>query len=393
MPGALEGLKILDFTALYPGPLATQWLADNGADVLRVEAPDRPDLLRWMPPYDRDDKGAAWRAVNRNKRSIVINLKVPAALAVVQRLVAEYDVLVEQFRPGVLAKLGLGFEALRTVQPRLIWCAISSYGQTGPWRDRPGHDIGFLATAGVAHHTGRPGQGPTPNLTLPGDFGGGTFGAVAGILAAVVSRQRTGQGQLVDVSMADGALWMNTMAASAALAAHRDVAPASEALNGGAAYDYYPTADGRWLAVGALEPKFWAMFCAAIGAPELAQQAAATPDEMRALKATVAAILARRSLADWQAVFADVLCCVDAVLTPTEAVAHPQFAARAMLVQVPDENAAFHTQVANPVRFGATPQRYARTAVEAGHDADAVLAAAGYDAAGIAALRDAGAVG
>lgn len=392
MPGALAGLKILDFTALYPGPLATQWLADNGADVLRVEAPDRPDLLRWMPPFDAGDKGAAWRAVNRNKRSISLNLKAPGALDVVRKLVAEYDILVEQFRPGVLDRLGIGYDALRQVQPQLIWCAISSYGQTGPWRDRPGHDIDFLATAGVAHHTGRPGQGPTPNAALQGDFGGGTFGAVAGILAAVVHRQRTGEGQLVDVAMADGALWMNMLSVSAALAAGHDAGPASEPLNGGGVYDYYATADGRYVAMGALEPKFWSMFCEAVGAPELQLEPGGTATEIAQLKAKVAAILAQRTQAEWQAVFADVLCCVEPVLTPTEAVQHPQFLARGMVVDVPDETGATHRQVASSVRFTATPAAYARTSVESGYDTDAVLAAAGYDSAAIAALRSAGAI-
>ncbi len=398
MSGALSGLKILDFTALYPGPLATQWLADNGADVLRVEAPDRPDLLRWMPPLDAGDgaggegKGAAWRAVNRNKRSIALNLKAPAAREVVRRLVAQYDIVVEQFRPGVLDRLGVGFAALQQLQPGLIWCAISSYGQTGPWRDRPGHDIDFLATAGVAHHTGRPGHGPTPNAALQGDFGGGTFGAVAGILAAVVHRQRTGEGQFVDVSMADGALWMNLLSVSAALAAGHDAGPATEPLNGGGVYDYYATADGRYLAMGALEPKFWSLFCAAVGAPELELEPASAPAEIAALKAKVAAILAQHPLAHWQAVFADIDCCVEPVLTATEAVRHPQFAARGMIVTVPDEHGGLHRQVASPVQFSATPAVYARTAVETGHDTDAVLAAAGFDAPAIAALRDAGAI-
>ena len=392
MPGALAGLKILDFTALYPGPLATQWLADNGADVLRVEAPDRPDLLRWMPPLDSGDKGAAWRAVNRNKRSLALNLKAPGALDVVRKLVGEYDIVVEQFRPGVLDRLGMGYAALRGFQPKLIWCGISSYGQTGPWRDRPGHDIDFLATAGVAYHTGRPGQGPTPNGALQGDFGGGTFGAVAGILAAVIHRLQTGEGQFVDVSMADGALWMNLLSVSAALAADHDAGPATEPLNGGGVYDYYATSDGRHLAMAALEPKFWSMFCAAVGAPELESEPAGNHAEIAALKAKVAAILATRTLAAWQAVFADIDCCVEPVLSPTEAVRHPQFLARNMIVAVADETGAMHRQVATPVHFSATPAVYTRTAVETGHDTTSVLTAAGYDAAAIAALRVAGAI-
>jgi crotonobetainyl-CoA:carnitine CoA-transferase CaiB-like acyl-CoA transferase len=274
----------------------------------------------------------------------------------------------------------------------LIWCAISSYGQTGPWRDRPGHDIDFLATAGVAHHTGRPGQGPTPNGALQGDFGGGTFGAVAGILAAVVHRLQTGEGQFVDVSMADGALWMNLLSASAALEGNHDAGPATEPLNGGGVYDYYATADGRYLAMGALEPKFWSMFCNAVGAPELELEEASSPEEIAALKTKVAAVLAQRTQAEWRDVLADVPCCVEPVLTPREAVRHPQFLARGMVVTVPDEDGGEHRQVASPVQFSATPPAYARTSVECGHDTAAVLADAGYDQAAIAALRDAGAI-
>jgi alpha-methylacyl-CoA racemase len=153
MSGALSGLKILDFTALWPGPLATSLLADLGAEVLRVDAPDRSDLLRYLGPFDQDGEGAAYRAVNRNKRSLLLNLKAEGAAEVVQRLVAQYDIVVEQFRPGVLDRLGVGYDALKLLNPRLIWCSITSFGQTGPYRDRPGHDIDFVALSGIASHT------------------------------------------------------------------------------------------------------------------------------------------------------------------------------------------------------------------------------------------------
>jgi len=162
MAGALEQLKILDLTSLWPGPLATMLLADLGANVLRVDALDRPDMLRFMPPLASDGQAAVWHTVARNKRSIGLNLKSAAGRQIFQELLHTYDIVVEQFRPGVLDRLGVGYAAMAAQQPRLIWCAISAFGQTGPLRDRPGHDINFLALSGAAHHMGGRGGAPHP---------------------------------------------------------------------------------------------------------------------------------------------------------------------------------------------------------------------------------------
>lgn len=386
MTGALHGLKILDFTTLYPGPLATVMLADLGAEVLRVEAMDRPDLLRYMPPYDSDGEGAAYRLINRNKRSIAINLKSPQAPELLQQLVQKYDIVVEQFRPGVLDRLGVGYEALREAQPRLIWCAITGYGQTGPYRDRPGHDINYLASSGVASHTGREPQGPVPSNILLGDVGGGTFGAVTGILAAVIQRQRTGRGQFVDIAMADGALWLNALATSAVLAGDSDVGRGDAPLNGGSAYDYYQTRDGHWLAVGALEPKFWRDFCATLGHPELENADTESPEALATLKAAIASALATRDLADWQPLFDAAQCCVDPVLTTREALAHPQFAARQMIVQVPLPSGKMQSQVASPIHLSDSPSQYRHVAAQSGEHTLQVLRECGLDAAEIAEL-------
>lgn len=389
MPGALASLRVLDFTTLYPGPLATVLLADLGADVLRVEAGDRPDLLRFLPPSDTSGQGAAYRMLNRNKRSIAIDLKAPGAADLIRALVGRYDIVVEQFRPGVLDKLGVGWEALRAVQPRLIWCSISSYGQTGPWRDRPGHDINFLALSGLASHSGRPDSGPVPSNALLGDVGGGTYGAVTGILAAALHRQVTGEGQRIDIAMADGALWLNAMAAAQALCANEDLAPAAGALNGGSAYDYYRCADGGWLAVGAIEPKFWATFCGTVGLPELAGLVMSDPGQVAECKPRIAQLIAARTRTEWREVFAGVPCCVDAVLTSTEAVAHPQYAARGMVVDVPLPEGGSQRQIGNPIALAACPPRYDHASRLPGADGDAVLAEFGLDGAG---LRAAGVV-
>lgn len=383
---ALSGLRILDLTTLWPGPLATMLLADLGAEVLRVEAPDRPDLLRYLPPLDSAGEGAAWRMANRNKRSLTLNLKQPQGRAVLQRLVQHYDIVVEQFRPGVLDRLGCGYRDLSAAAPRLIWCAITGYGQTGPWRDRAGHDINFLANSGLAHHMGR--DGPSPWLALPGDVAGGTWPAVAGILAAVVQRQVSGRGQLVDIAMADGALFLNAMAASAVLAGGPEPTAGTGMLGGGSAYDYYPTRDGRWLAVGALEPKFWATFCTVIGRDDLRDGSV----EGEALKTALAETIAARDWAEWRDLLEGSDCCVEPLRTTTEALALPHYRARQMVAAVPGEGGT-SLQPANPIRLSDSPPRYRNAAVPPGHDNDAVLHEAGFRRDEIDALRTTGALG
>jgi crotonobetainyl-CoA:carnitine CoA-transferase CaiB-like acyl-CoA transferase len=202
MQGPLASLKVLDFSTLLPGPFASLLLADMGAEVLRIESPTRPDLLRNLPPHDHGmSTGHAY--LNRNKRSLALDLKQPQAVEVVKRLVAEYDIVLEQFRPGVMDRLGIGYDALKAINPRLIYVAITGYGQTGPLRERAGHDINYLALSGVASYTGRQGDGPLPLGVQVADVAGGSLHGVIGLLAAVVARQQTGQGQYVDVSMTD----------------------------------------------------------------------------------------------------------------------------------------------------------------------------------------------
>lgn len=390
--GALSGLKILDFSTLYPGPMATVMLADLGADVLRVEAPDRPDLLRYMPPYDEDGEGAAYRMINRNKRSIVVNLKAPGAADLIGRLVQDYDIVVEQFRPGVLDRLGVGFAALRQVNPKLIWCSITAYGQTGPLRDRPGHDINFLAMSGIAAHTGRPDTGPTPSNALLGDVGGGTFSAITGILAAVIHRMRTGEGQYIDISMSDGALWLNGLAAAGALTSGEDLQRCGGTLNGGSPYDYYQCRDGGWLAVGALEPKFWADFCTAIGRPDLVDHDTSHPDGVAEVKYHLRHAIGERDLVDWQGVFAGVQCCVDAVISTREAVHHPHYVQRGMIVDVPRPGGGRQRQLGSPIHLSACPPRYEAVAALPGEHTAEVLREIGLDAAAVDDLRTRGVV-
>jgi alpha-methylacyl-CoA racemase len=385
--GALAGVRVLDLTTLYPGPLATMLLADLGADVIRIDAPERDDLLRWMPPHGPDGQGAMWRTVGRNKRSIAIDLKAEAGIAVFLRLCATADVVVEQFRPGVLARLGLGWATLHAQFPKLVLCSISAFGQTGPEAQRAGHDIGFLARSGTSWHLGRSGEGPVPLGVLVGDVGGGTWPAVAGVLAALLHRGRTGEGQHVDIAMADGALLMNAMAATEALAVDTDHAAEGGWLNGGSFYDYYRTADGRHLAIGALEPKFWSQMLAVLGLSAREADYLADGEAGVAVKTAIAAAVVAETLDHWRGRFAAVDCCVEPVSTPREAVADPLFVDRSMVVAVPDFDGGVSQQVGCPIRLSAAPARYDHVGPEPGQHSDLVLREVGYDDAAIAALR------
>lgn len=355
MPGPLQQLKVLDFSTLLPGPYATMLLADMGADVLRVEAPDRLDLTRVMPPHD-DGVSTAHTYLNRGKRSLGLNLKAPGSVEAVKKLVQEYDIVIEQFRPGVMDRLGIGYDALKAINPGLIYCAITGYGQTGPYKDRAGHDINYLSIAGVSSHCGRQDGGPPPLGIQVADVAGGSHHAVMGILAAVIHRQHTGEGQYVDISMTDAAFALNAMAGAACLAGGAEQKPEGALLNGGSFYDYYQTADDRWLSVGSLEPQFLTRLCAVIERPDLQSYGLSqNPEHQQALKAALKTAIGQKSLAQWQAIFAEQDACVEPVLTITEAAQHPQLKARDMVIDVAKPDGRTQKQIGHPIKFEKTP--------------------------------------
>ena len=354
MAGPLATLKILDFSTLLPGPYATMMLADMGADVLRVEAPDRVDLTKVMPPHD-GPFSTAFSFLTRGKQTLPLNLKQAGSVEKVKELVRDYDIVVEQFRPGVMGRLGIGYDTLKAVNPRLIYCAITGYGQTGPYRDRAGHDINYLAIAGVASHCGRADSGPPPMGIQVADVAGGSHHAVMGILAAVIQRQQTGEGQFIDISMTDAAFALNAMAGAAALAGGQPQKPEGGMLNGGTFYDYYQTKDNRWLSVGSLEPQFSARLCDTLGIGEMKSFAMSqNPEHQQALKAAIQEKIAAGTLAQWQALFADVDACVEPVLTIEEAAEHPQLRARGMVVDVSRGDGQMQHQTALPIKFSAS---------------------------------------
>lgn len=392
MAGPLSSLKVLDFSALLPGPFGTMLLADMGAEVVRLESPGRPDMVRALPPME-DNISACHAYLNRSKKSLAVDLKKPAGVEIVKKLVQEYDIVVEQFRPGVMDRLGVGYEALRAANPRVIYCAITGYGQDGPYKDRAGHDMNYLSIAGITGYNGRKASGPAPINVQVADVAGGSFHAVMGILAAVIHREKTGEGQFVDISMTDAAFSMHALTAPPALVAGQQPELEATQLNGGSFYDCYETKDGRFFSVGGLEPQFFMQFCAAIGKPELSTKGLVLKPEIVAeVKREIAAAMKQKTYAEWLPVFAAIDSCTEPVLSFAEACEHPQMQARGMLVDVPKPNGGTQKQIASAIKFSKTRPRYDHIGKPLGVDTDAILQGAGFDAATVAELRKQGVV-
>jgi len=387
MLGPLASLKVLDFSTLLPGPFASLLLADMGAEVLRIESPTRMDLLRVLPPHDHG-VSASHAYLNRNKRSLALDLKQPEALDVIKQLLQDYDIVLEQFRPGVMERLGLGYEALKAINPKLIYVSITGYGQTGPYKDRAGHDINYLALSGLASYTGRADSGPLPLGMQVADVAGGSLHGVIGLLAAVIARQQTGQGQHLDVSMTDCAFSLNALAGAGYLACGVEPGPENQVLNGGSFYDYYRSRDGRWLSVGSLEPVFMKQLCAALGLEELAGLGLSPqPAQQKQLKDALKVEFEKYDFAELRALFAELDACVEPVLSLGEALCHPQLQARELVADVPRGDGSTQAQMACPLKFseGLPEPRHIGAAL--GQHTDQVLGELGFSAERIAELR------
>jgi alpha-methylacyl-CoA racemase len=319
---ALRGVRVLDLSRLLPGPFLTMVLADLGADVVKVEDPRLGDYLRNFPPAKGGVSGR-FLAINRGKRSLAIDLKSEAGRATLLRMVERADVIIESFRPGVMDKLGLGYAALAARNRGIVLCSISGYGQTGPYVHRAGHDLNYIALAGVLGMTGvRDGAPQMPGVQIA-DLAGGALWSATGVLAALFARTRTGVGAHLDVSMTEGALSL-LIAELGNLDCGGQPRRGTELLNGGvASYAVYRTRDDRYLSLGALEPKFYLAFNQAIGRPANLAELAGTPAEQEQTRQEIAARLAERPLAEWLEVLAQHDCCCEPVLEMHELAEHP----------------------------------------------------------------------
>ena len=322
----LAGIMVLDFTTLLPGPLATLMLAEAGAEVVKIERPGGEELRRFPPQIDGES--AVYALLNRGKKSVVLDLKAPDARSRLAPLLTRCDVVVEQFRPGVMARLGLGYDDVKSVNPRAVYCSITGYGQEGPRRDEAGHDLNYIAATGLLALAFGPLDHPTVPPALIADIAGGAMPAVMNILLGLRRRDATGEGCFVDIAMSDAMFTFAWHALASGFAGQGFPAPGAARLTGGSPrYRLYPTRDGRLIACAALEQKFWLTFCAAIGlaAPFIEDHADAA-----ATTAAVAGIIASRTAREWAPIFAAADCCVNIVTNLEHAMADPHFAGRGL---------------------------------------------------------------
>ena len=324
MPQPLSGLRVIDFTTLLPGPLATLMLAEAGAEVIKIEPPEG-ESMRFYPPYFGQES-AAFAMLNRGKTGLSLDLKSETGRAEAIKLVEKADIIVEQFRPGVMERLGLGYEEVRRINPRIIYCSITGYGRSGPRAQEAGHDLNYIGNTGLLALSAG-GDAPVVPPALIADIGGGTFPAVINILLALRQRDMTGEGCHLDVAMTDA---MFTFAWHAMASGHAGSFPgAGEAMLAGGSprYQLYRTKDGKLLACAALEPKFWRAFCTAIGLDETLTNDGKNP---AATRAVVARIIADRTADEWQPLFAKADCCVTIVVPLEQAMADPHFVERGL---------------------------------------------------------------
>ena len=382
---ALDGIRVLDLTRLAPGPFCTMILADLGAEVIRIEEPGPPTGRRaqqagsagvQMP--GRSFAGSPYNALNRNKKSLGLNLKSGPGREVYARLAQRADVVVEEFRPGVAKRLGIDYETLAARNPRLIYCAITGYGQSGPYRDVVGHDLNYISTAGALSIMGPPGGKPAIPHNLLADYAGGGMHAAIGILAALMARHRTGQGQYVDVAMLDGTIALLAQTFSSFFATGKLPARGATRLDGGAPnYDRYETADGKYITVAALEPWFFANLCRALGREDLIEHEF-DPQWSEEIRRVMTEAFKSKRRDEWFEILKQSDICVGRMLTLDEVADDPQVKARAMIVELESPGGEKVKQVGVSLKLSATPGSIRSLAPSLGEHTGEILESLGY---------------
>jgi crotonobetainyl-CoA:carnitine CoA-transferase CaiB-like acyl-CoA transferase len=392
MPGALDGITVLDFTRLLPGPFCTQLLANLGADVIKIEDPQVGDYMRSVPPLVKD-VSYPFLMVNRGKRSLAVDLKTPEGQEIVRKLASHADVVVEQFRPGVMGRLGAYYDGLAIMNPKLVYCSFSGYGQTGPYKDLPGHDINFQALAGILGVTGvRDDKRPAIPGAPIADLASG-FNAALAILASLRTRDRTGRGEFIDVSIYDTAVTLMVLGFARFLATGEEPVAGETLLTGTFPfYNLYETKDSRWLSVAAVEPKFWRQMCNLIGAPELADQQFTEGAAGAAVADTLASRFRERTLEEWEAVFLAEELPVAGVKRVPEVVRDPHLAARGLLPLVDVPGLGKLQVIAYPAKHTVTEIKNPNRVPAKGQDTTEILRSLGYTSRQIEGLAKKGIV-
>ncbi len=388
----LQGIRILDLTRLLPGPLCTMYLADMGAEVIKIEDTESGDYTRWDSPKVKDTS-AYFLLLNRNKKSMRLNLKVPEGQEVFRRLVREADVIVEQFRPGVVAKLGIDYASMKAIRPEIVYCSLTGFGQYGPYRDRAAHDINYIGYAGLLGQTGRRGGMPVLPGVQVADEAGGSLMAAMGILAALIGRQKTGKGRYVDVAMMDGVLSLLVIAFGHFIGYGEPPGRGEGLLTGGVpCYDVYETRDGRFMALGALEPKFWKAFCTAVGRPDLIKDQFPSGPRLEEVRRAVEAIFREKTRDEWVEFLSGVDACCSPVLDLDESIQNEQVQARGMILEIEHPVEGRVKQLGFPIQFSDSTFEVKTPPPMWGEHTEEILAGLHYTEAEISLLKEKGAI-
>ncbi len=391
---ALEGIKVVDLSRLAPGPYASMLLGDLGADVLMVEAPTGTVQGSAGDPGSQEaqDRRRAFNPLSRNKRSITVNLKSEEGQAIVHDLAKDADVFLEGFRPGVTDRLGVGYQTIAEINPRIVYASLSGYGQTGPYVDMVGHDINYISVGGALAMIGREGQPLSIPQNVIADFAGGGLMTAFAITSALLSRQNTGQGQYLDMSMSDNVLYLLASQSGGVLGGGSSPVPGMPGLGGGSPhYNVYECADGKYISLGSLEPRFWENLCQISGREDLIEHEADTSKHSEFTE-HLRAMFKNKDRDTWFQELKDIELCVAPVLNLEEALHDPHQQHRKMTVTVEDENLGSIEQIGIGPKFSETPGSVRSTAPHPGKHTDEVLAGLGYDSSRIASLRESGVV-
>ncbi|MGG1674358.1 CaiB/BaiF CoA transferase family protein [Neobacillus sp. NRS-1170] len=386
MSSALTSLRILDLTRLLPGPYCTMLLADYGAEVIKIEDTGLGDYVRANSPKIGENS-ALFHSVNRNKKSVCLNLKTDKGKEIFLKMAENADVVVESFRPGVMDRLGVGYDVLKKINPTLVYCALTGYGQTGPYANKPGHDLNYISYAGLLEFIGERNRKPIVPPIPIADIGGGALLATVGILMALFQRERSGKGQFVDISMMDGALSWLQLTLPDYFVTNIQPNRGELRLSGRSAfYEVYETKDGRYLSVGAVEAKFWEQFCKVIGREEFIHQQHVPMDEQDRIKAEIQAIISTKAQKEWVEIFSKVDACVTPVNKFEDLETDPQLIEREMIQTFHDSEIGPVKLIAPPIKMSETPGSIRKLAPKSGKHTAEILAQMGYSNQEIEAL-------
>jgi len=390
---SLEDIVVLDFTRLLPGPFCTQLLANLGADVIKIEDLQLGDYMRSVPPLV-DGVSYPFVMVNRGKRSLGVDLKTPEGQEIIRKLARRADVVVEQFRPGVMARLGADYDGLAFMNPKLVYCSFSGYGQTGPYKDLPGHDLNFEALAGILAVSGtKENRRPAiPGVPIA-DLASG-FNAALAILASLRTRDRTGRGEFIDLSIHDTAVTLLVLGLARYLATGEEPLPGETLLTGTFPfYALYETKDGRWISVATVEPKIWVRMCVLVGAPELSDQQFADESERAVVAETLAARFREKTLAEWERIFEPERLPIAGVKRVAEVVNDPHVKARGLLPSVDVPGLRKLQVIAHPAKHSVTRTKNPALVPKRGEHTEEILMSLGYTPRQISGLAKKGVIG